>query len=714
VETSSDGKHCDSQGLLGDAQLKANRLIHEKSPYLLQHAFNPVDWFPWGDEAFEVAKEQDKPIFLSIGYSTCHWCHVMAHESFEDATAAKLMNETFVSIKVDREERPDIDHVYMTVCQMMTGGGGWPLNVIMTPEKRPFFAGTYFPKESQHGRIGMVDLTRRIHELWHLNRQEIFQSADKIMTALRQIPDESPGDSIGEETLETAFQQLSQRYDERNGGFSAAPKFPTPHNMSFLLRYWNRSGNPRALQMVEKTLQAMRLGGIYDHLGHGFHRYSTDNEWVVPHFEKMLYDQALLALAYIEAFQATSNPDYEATAREIFNYVLREMTHTQGGFFSAQDADSEGEEGKFYLWGLEEVGQVLDRQENDLVRSAFRLNSEGNFREEASGTKLGTNILYLTQPLSEVAHRLGLPEERLKDSMEQARLKLFNARAKRVPPGKDDKILTDWNGLMISAFARGSQVFNDQLYAQTARRAADFLLETMHSSEGKLLHRFRDGQAGLPAHVDDYAFFINGLLDLYETIFDTYYLKSAIDLNQEFMERFWDDQVGGFYFTAVDGEKLIVRKKEIYDGATPSGNSIAALNLIRLARITANPKLEAMAQRLVTVFSGNVRQFPSAYTQLLSAVDFLIGPSYEVVISGHIEAEDTALMLRTLRDQFIPNKVVVFRHEGETNSEIYRAAPYTRNQQAIDNKATAYVCVNYECSLPTTSPKEMLKLFNLR
>lgn len=712
MKTTSDSQQQYSERLVDDSSSKPNRLVHEKSPYLLQHAFNPVDWFPWGDEAFETAKQQDKPIFLSIGYSTCHWCHVMAHESFEDTNAARLMNETFVSIKVDREERPDIDHVYMTVCQMMTGSGGWPLTIIMTPEKRPFFAGTYFPKETVYGRIGMVDLTRRVHQLWRNDRQEIFQSAAKVMTALRQLSDESPGDSIGQETLEAAFQQLSQRHDETNGGFSSAPKFPTPHNLSFLLRHWNRTRNPKALQMVEKTLQAMRLGGIYDHVGHGFHRYSTDNEWLVPHFEKMLYDQALLALAYIDAFQATANPDYETTAREIFSYVLREMTHSEGGFFSAQDADSEGQEGKYYLWRKEEIEKVLDPQKFEIVCDVFSIDPEGNFREEASGRKLGSNILHLKQPLSETAGRLGLEEQGLKELIERARLKLYEARAKRVPPGKDDKILTDWNGLMISAFARGAQVFGEDIYAHTARRAAEFLLRTMRSSEGKLLHRFRDGQAGLPAHVDDYAFFIGGLLDLYETLFDVSYLRSALDLNQEFVERFWDDNFGGFYFTAVDGEKLLIRKKEIYDGATPSGNSIAALNLIRLGRMTADPKLEPMVQRLTTAFSGNVRQFPSIYTQLLCAIDFLVGPSHEVVISGDLETEDTSVMVRALRNQFVPNKVVVFRPAGETDSEILLIAPYTRNQLAVDGKTTAYVCVNYECSLPTTSLEEMLELLN--
>ena len=386
----------------------ANRLIREKSPYLLQHAYNPVDWYAWGDEAFEKARKEDKPIFLSIGYSTCHWCHVMEHESFEDAEVARLMNEAFVSIKVDREERPDLDHVYMTVCQMMTGAGGWPLNVILTPDRKPFFAGTYFPKESRFGRLGMVDLAPRIKELWRTQREEVLQSAGKVMLALRQVPDSSPGHVPGRGVLDSAYEQLAERFDPVQGGFSQAPKFPTPHNMLFLLRYWKRTGKARALEMVEKTLQAMRRGGIYDHVGFGFHRYSTDAEWLVPHFEKMLYDQAMLAMVYTEAYQATGKLEYAKTAQEIFAYVLRDMTAPNGGFYSAEDADSEGVEGKFYVWNLEEIDRVLDPDEADLVKRVFNAKSSGNFEEEATGRLTGSNILHLKSSVSEVASELKL------------------------------------------------------------------------------------------------------------------------------------------------------------------------------------------------------------------------------------------------------------------------------------------------------------------
>ena len=410
------------------SESRTNRLIREKSPYLLQHAYNPVDWYAWGDEAFEKARKEDKPIFLSIGYSTCHWCHVMEHESFEDTEVARLMNEAFVSIKVDREERPDLDHVYMTVCQMMTGAGGWPLNVILTPDRKPFFAGTYFPKESRFGRLGMMDLAPRIEELWRTQREQVLQSASKIMLALRQVPDSSPGQVPGKDVLDSAYQQLAERFDPVQGGFSQAPKFPTPHNMLFLLRYWKRTGETKALEMVEKTLQAMRLGGIYDHVGFGFHRYSTDAEWLVPHFEKMLYDQAMLAMAYTEAYQATGKSEYAKTAQEIFAYVLRDMTAPNGGFYSAEDADSEGVEGKFYVWNLEEIDRVLESGEADLVKRVFNAKPSGNFEEEATGRLTGSNILHQKSSLSEVASELKLSREELEERLQEARKKLFDCQ----------------------------------------------------------------------------------------------------------------------------------------------------------------------------------------------------------------------------------------------------------------------------------------------
>ena len=687
---------------------RPNRLIHQKSPYLLQHAYNPVDWFPWGEEAFNKALQEDKPVLLSIGYSTCHWCHVMERESFEDDYTAALINEVFVSIKVDREERPDLDHIYMTVCQMMTGRGGWPLNVIMTPDKKPFFAGTYFPLESRHGRIGMIELSQRVREMWKTQREEVLHSAASLMGALKAMSDDSPGDELGADVLETAYRQLAERYDERYGGFSRAPKFPTPHILFFLLRYWKRTRDAKALEMVENTLHAMRNGGIYDHVGFGFHRYSTDDHWFVPHFEKMLYDQALIVMAYIEAYQATGNDRFAITVREVLEYVLRDMVSPEGGFYSAEDADSEGVEGKFYIWRLEEIRETLDSQEASLVERVFNAHSTGNFHEEATGRITGRNILFMAKPVSGNARELA---PRVPDSprlLESARSKLFQAREKRVHPGKDDKILTDWNGLMIAALSKAAQALGRAEYADAARKAADFILETM-VADGRLLHRYRGNEAGLPAHADDYAFLIWGLIELYEATFDVRYLKSALSLNGQFLDRFWDSAAGGFFFTARDGEDLLLRKKEIYDGATPSANSVAALNLIRLSRITGDPALEILSRAIGKAFSGNIRQFPSAYTQLLLAVDFTAGQSSEVVIAGVPHTEETLTMLQRLRERFLPNKVVLFRPTDEDSPEIALIAPYAASHTSLDGKPTAYVCRDFNCELPTTDPDAMLR-----
>jgi uncharacterized protein len=694
---------------------KPNRLIHEKSPYLLQHAYNPVDWYPWGGEAFEKAREENKPIFLSIGYSTCHWCHVMEKESFEDDEVAKLMNETFVSIKVDREERPDIDHIYMTVCQMISRGGcGWPLNIVMTPDKKPFFAATYIPKEDRFGRAGMLTLVPRIKEVWTKQHDEVLNSANQITSALQQGVKDSHGEELDKSTLKTAYDQLAQGFDEQHGGFGTAPKFPTPHNLIFSLRYWKRSSDEEALKIVEKTLESMRRGGIYDHVGFGFHRYSTDAEWFLPHFEKMLYDQAMIAMAYIEAYQATGKEEYEKTAREIFTYVLRDMTSQAGGFYSAEDADSEGEEGKFYLWTEKEIRQVLEKEEADLIIKVFNVEKGGNFREEATGKGTGGNILHLTKSLPEIASQLKISEQELGKRLEAARQKLFTAREKRIHPHKDDKILADWNGLMIAALAKGAQAFNEPSYAESAKRAVDFIFKNMRKPDGRLLHRYRDGQADIRANVDDYAFLIWGLIELYESTFDVNYLQTAIDLNRDLIKHFWDDKDGGFYFTADDGESLLVRHKEIYDSAIPSGNSVAMLNLLRLGRITANSDFEEKAAKIGRAFSKMVKQFPAAHTQLMVAVDFGIGPSYEVAIVGNSQAEDTKAMLRAVGKQFVPNKVVILHPTEKESPDIIRIAEFTKNQSSLGGKATAYVCLNYVCKLPTTDVNKMLELLNTK
>jgi len=608
--------------------MNPNRLISEKSPYLMQHAYNPVDWYPWAQEAFDKAERDNKPIFLSIGYSTCHWCHVMEKESFEDEQVAGLMNEAFVSIKVDREERPDIDHVYMTACQLMAGNGGWPLTIIMAPDKRPFFAGTYFPKKAGFGRIGMVDLIPRVKKMWETDRPKLMQLSEEITAQLRRENTLTAAEEPEESVLHDAFEQLSHQFDHDNGGFSQAPKFPAPHMLLFLLKYARRTGNQEAMQMVTKTLDAMRDGGIYDHVGFGFHRYSTDARWLVPHFEKMLYDQAMLCIAYTEAFQATGNMDYRKTVEDILFYILRDMTSPEGGFYSAEDADSEGEEGKFYVWQHSEIIRVLNPDDAELICPLFNIQKEGNFVEQATGASSGFNILHRENWLLAAAINNQAGREIL-DRTEKALAQLFTVREMRIHPDKDDKILTDWNGLMITAFAKAAQVFQRPDYADAAAKAADFILARLRTPDGRLLHRYRDGDASLPAHTDDYAFFISGLIELYVAAREPRYLKEALLLNSVFILHFWDKNHGGFFFTADDGEKLLVRRKEIYDGAIPSGNSMALFNLLRLARITGDLDIKEMAAKTARSFYAVVSQAPTAYTYFLSALDLSFGATLE-------------------------------------------------------------------------------------
>lgn len=695
---------------LQGSKKKYNRLVEEKSPYLLQHATNPVDWYPWKDEAFERARREEKPIFLSIGYSTCHWCHVMERESFEDQEAARLLNETFIAIKVDREERPDIDAIYMGVCQMLTGSGGWPLTIMMTPDRMPFFAATYIPKRGRLGRPGLMELIPQVANLWQTRRVELLSSSEKIAARLKEAAALEAGGPLGEHVLRAGYEGLAQHFDRRYGGFGSAPKFPSPHNLLFLLRYAKRTGERQALEMVERTLQVMRLGGIYDHVGFGFHRYSTDPVWMVPHFEKMLYDQAMLALAYTEAYQLTTKAEYAKTAREIFTYVLRDMCSEEGGFFSAEDADSEGEEGKFYLWAESELEQVLGREEAQLVAKVYNTEPAGNFGEEATGHESGGNILHLKQSLEELAPTLGLTPHELTDRLETAHTKLFEARRKRIHPLKDDKVLTDWNGLMIAALAKGAQVFNEPVYADAAAKATDFTLRKMRDKDGRLLHRFRDGEASIQGNLDDYVFVIWGLIELYELTFNTIYLDHALGFTVDLITHFWDPERDGFFFTPDDGEALLVRKKEMYDGAIPSGNSVSILNLLRLGRLTGNADLEEKGARIIKAFSRKVEQFPAAFTQLLVGVDFSVGPSHELVIVGNPGADDTKRLVQALRARFIPNKVVLLKPIDEKAFEISRLAPYTKAYTAVEGRTTAYVCSNYSCQLPTTDPGEMLRL----
>jgi uncharacterized protein YyaL (SSP411 family) len=553
----------------------------------------------------------------------------------------------------------------------------------------------------------MLGLIPRIKEIWGNRRGEAVKAASQVTASLRKVSEGPSGTALDISVLDAAYEELLQRFDQTHGGFGTAPKFPTPHNLSFLLRYWRRTGRTQALAMVEKTLQAMRCGGIYDHIGFGLHRYSTDAEWRVPHFEKMLYDQALIACASIEAYQATGKSAYQKTVEEIFAYVLRDMTAPEGGFYSAEDAESEGKEGKFYVWTEEETREVLGH-EDSFIAEVFNVSKEGNYEDEVSRRRTGYNIFYLKKPLDRLSEELGIPDEALHKSVAEVRKRLFATREQRIHPHKDDKILTDWNGLMITALAKGAQVFDAPSYSKAAVRAADFVLGHMRREDGRLLHRYRQGEAAIPAKLNDYAFLIWGLIELYETTFEVGYLQTALDLNHDLLTHFWDDNRGGFYITADDDEKLLIRPKEIYDGALPSGNSVSMLNLIRLGRITGRYELEEKAIQIGRAFSGTVAQSPSAHTQFMLAVDYVAGPSYEITVAGHPGSADTIAMARALNKAFIPNKVVLFRPIAEDTPDITRLAQFTKNQVAIDDKTTAYVCRNHTCQEPTTDIHRML------
>jgi uncharacterized protein YyaL (SSP411 family) len=687
-----------------------SRLSSETSPYLLMHADNAVNWYPWGPEAFERARKEDKPVFLSIGYSSCHWCHVMEHESFMDPEVAALMNETFIAVLVDREERPDIDDVYMTVSQLMTGSGGWPLNIIMTPDKKPFYAATYIPKEARFGRPGMKELIPKVQEVWKDRREDVLQSAEKVTEALLKIDDVTAGEDIGSGTLYRAYEELSKRFDPVYGGFGGRPKFPMAHNIFFLLRYWKRSGDEKALEMAEKTLIEMRKGGIYDHVGQGFHRYSVDREWRVPHFEKMLYDQALLAMAYTEAYQATGREEYKKTASGVLDFVLREMTAPSGAFYTAFDADSEGEEGVFYLWTKSEIEEVLGEKDAGFIIRVFNVREEGNYNEETTGAPNGENILFMESAPGDLAGTMNITEREFENRLAGSLKKLYEYRKKREAPHLDDKILTDWNGLMVSAFAKAARAFGEERFAGAGKSAAAFILNNMLTPQGHLLHSYSGGQPSATSLLDDYAFFVWGLLELYETTFDEKYLKTALDLNSGMVKFFMDEQNGGFFSTPDYGEKLLVRKKDSSDGALPSGNSIAMLNLLRLGRITADAELEEEAEGIGKYFSKLINDSPSFHTQMLTAVDFAVGPAYEIIVAGSSRQKDTEIMLSTLQRSFIPNKVLLFTPTDKKTPLLDEVAAYTKNYKSIEGKATAYVCRNYVCSLPTTDIDEMLKL----
>ncbi|MEN6328574.1 MAG: thioredoxin domain-containing protein [Syntrophomonas sp.] len=665
---------------------KANRLIREKSPYLLQHAYNPVDWYPWGVEAFDKAKSKGTPIFLSIGYSTCHWCHVMERESFEDEEVAALLNRDYVCVKVDREERPDIDSIYMNVCQAITGHGGWPLTIIMTPEQRPFFAATYLPKNSRGGMTGLMDLLPRIRQLWDSQRETVLASGDKIMAWLQGETGKTTAGDLEEELFHRAFAECRDSFDPAYGGFSHAPKFPTPHKLYFLLRYYFVYGEPTALTMVEKTLESMYRGGIYDHIGFGFARYSTDSRWLVPHFEKMLYDNALLAIAYLEAYQLTRKEIYARLACEIFTYVLRDMTSPDGAFYSAEDADSEGVEGKFYLLTPEQINEVLGDTEGAFFAETYDISSRGNFE--------GENIPNLLK---------GIPPETDRERLERSRSQLFAAREKRVHPFKDDKILCSWNGLMIAALAYGSRVLDEPMYLQAARRAASFILGKLRRPDGRLLASYREGEAVYPAYLDDYAYMVYAMIELYEASYESEFLQTALDLNNDMLKYFGDDEAGGLFFYGSDSEQLLTRPKETYDGALPSGNSVAALNFLRLARLTASTELEKKAQKQLSFFAPNVNRIPEAYTFLLCAALYAAGPDRQIVVVGKAES-DNSLMLDTINNTYNPFTVSLFKQEGKADQNW---PDYLNEMQSVNGQSTAYICSHFACQEPITSSQEL-------
>jgi uncharacterized protein len=711
----------------------ANHLQGEKSPYLIQHVNNPVNWYPWGEEAFNLARERDLPIFLSIGYSTCHWCHVMAEESFEDPKVAELLNSGFVPIKVDREERPDIDHFYMAVCQAVTGSGGWPLTIIMTPDREPFFAGTYIPKMARYGMIGMMDLLPKVEEMWTSGRERVLNSAKEIIAHLQKTgtgkehdwPESSESGPGGygkgrmEKSLGTTYRSLAKTFDSINGGFGDAPKFPTPHNLLFLLRYWKRTNENMALEMVERTLRTMRAGGMYDQIGHGFHRYSTDAQWLVPHFEKMLYDQALLIMAYAEAYQVTNKQEYRNTVENVHEYVIRELTSREGGFFSAEDADSEGSEGKFYLWTLNQLKTAVEPHEAELGANILSFEEEGNFTDPHRPGGHNDSIPHLSPSTRDLLWNEDITARELGRSLEAIRKKLFEVREARIRPHKDDKILTDWNGLMIAALARASRIIGDERYLETARRAESFIMNNLRDKDGNLLHRYRDGDASIPGNLDDHAFMILGLVELYQATFEAEYLSKALELAKLMTYHFLDPGSGGFFFTSDSAHELPVRRKEYYDGAIPSGNSFAALGLILLGRITGDTNWEDLASTIIHSASSEISHHPQGFVNMMNALDLGIGPSKEIVIVGDPESKDTNELLNIARSTYLPGAVVILKPFIDTTLEpapdphprdISILAPYLSNYSMIGDRATAYVCEGYACQRPTNDPEELRKL----
>ena len=665
-----------------------NHLIHETSPYLLQHAENPVDWYPWGDEAFEKARNENKPVLLSIGYSACHWCHVMAHESFENEQIAQLMNENFVNIKVDREERPDLDQIYMNAVQMMTHHGGWPMTVFLTPDAVPFYGGTYFPPADRYNMPGFPKVLIGVAEAYRDRQDDIRETGTSLVNELQRLSEAGGSDyPIEPELLNAAYAGIVRNYDSTNGGFGGAPKFPPAMTLEFLLRTHVRTGNRDALEMVSHTCRKMANGGMYDQLGGGFHRYSTDARWLVPHFEKMLYDNALLSRLYLHYFQVSDESFARETVEGILDYVLREMTHADGGFYSTQDADSEGHEGKFFVWTMDEIRTTLGENDARIFAAYFNLTEGGNFE--------GKNIPNVTRPAEEVAAALGISETALRASLAESKRKLFDLREQRIKPARDEKILTAWNGLMLASFAEAGVVLDRPDYTDAARRNAEFVLGNL-KRDGALLRTWKDGVAKFNAYLEDYAFLVEGLVTLYETTGEFRWLNEAVALADRMIEEFWDEEGGGFYFTGKSHENLIVRSKDYFDNATPSGNSVAALGLLRLAILKNNESYRKVATAVLREVGDQARRYPSGFGYALSAADFLLSTPKEVAIVGKDEADMRDLLAETWR-RYLPNKVVAPGSVGDTVP-----LPLLENRPLINDLATAYVCENYTCQQPVT------------
>ena len=673
-----------------------NHLINETSPYLLQHAHNPVDWYPWGDEAFERARRENKPVLLSIGYSACHWCHVMAHESFEDERIAKLMNENFVNIKVDREERPDLDQIYMNAVQMMTHHGGWPMTVFLTPDAVPFYGGTYFPPQDRYNMPGFPRVLIGVAEAYRDKPDEIRENSISLINELRRLGESGGSDQpIETDLLDAAYVGTVRSYDSINGGFGGAPKFPPAMTLEFLLRTHVRTGNREALEMVKYTCDKMANGGMYDQLGGGFHRYSTDARWLVPHFEKMLYDNALLSRLYLHYFQVSGERQARETAEGILDYVLREMTHPDGGFFSTQDADSEGHEGKFFVWDLKEIQQALGEKDAEIFSSYYNVTEAGNFE--------GKNIPNVTRSKEDVAKSIGISETVLEASLKESRRKLFELRETRIKPDRDEKILTAWNGLMLASFAEAGVILNRPDYTEAARRNAEFVLSSLREN-GRLLRTWKDGRAKFNGYLEDYAFLSEGLLTLFETTGELRWLKESLALTDVMIEEFWDNESGGFFFTGKSHESLIVRSKDYFDNATPSGNSVAATVLLRLAALTGRDNYRNLATAVLREMGDQVRRYPSGFGYALSAVDFLLSRPKEVAIVGKDAGDIQPLLAETWR-RYIPNKVVAPGFVDDP--EAAQTTPLLTSRPLIKDQATAYVCENFTCRQPVTHVSDL-------